>query len=164
MKKVFYCVYSLLFRVFRIFPVKENRVSLVSPHNSYFNDSLKFVKEGLEKRGEYDFNFVSSVQLGSLAGAVRFFTSNAYKTATSKYVFLNDNFMPFSGVNFSKKPLLSSFGTVRAHSKSSGLIQTFPTAKELLQKSVRKSMIISSFLQRTFQRFTLAHSVLTKAG
>ena len=103
MKKLFYYFYSFLFKIYRLFGVRENRISLVSPHNAYFTDSLKFVEDEFSKRGNYQFNRVSSNDLKSISGALKFFTKSAYKIATSKFIFLNDNFMPFSYVSFSDK-------------------------------------------------------------
>lgn len=146
MKRVLYFVYALLFRLFRIFPVKENRVSLVSPHNAFFNDSLKYVKEGLEKRGEYEFNFVSSARLGSFVGTVRFFTVNAYKIATSKYIFLNDNFMPFSGVDFSKKTTVVQLWHGQGAFKKFGLDSNLSKSERDLAKkcSEKYDLIVAS--------------------
>ena len=51
MKKLFYTIYAVIFRICRLFPVKRGRVALVSPHNADFNDSLGAVKTELERRG-----------------------------------------------------------------------------------------------------------------
>ena len=103
MKKIFYLLYAVLFKIYRLFPVKENRISLVSPHNSSFNDSLKFIKEEFENRGDFEFNFMSSAQLKSVKSLFGLFFKNAYLVATSRFVFLNDNFMPFANVTFAKE-------------------------------------------------------------
>ena len=134
MKKFFYFIYSFLFRIYRIFPVKENRISFVSPHNAGFNDSLKFVKEEFEKRGLYDYNFVSSNQLGSAKGAFSFFCVNAYKIATSRFVFLNDNFMPFSNVRFSKKTTVVQLWHGQGAFKKFGLSSNLSAQEKTLAK------------------------------
>lgn len=103
MKKLFYFIYAVFFTVFRLFPVNKKRVSLISPHNASFNDSLFYMEEEFKKHGDYLFNRVSGEDLKSAGKALMFFTKKAYLTATSKFVFLNDNFMPFSMVRFSKK-------------------------------------------------------------
>lgn len=134
MKKILYFVYSLCFGIFRLFPVRENRVSLISPHNSNFNDSLKYVRAELEKRGNYEFNCVSSKQLGSFKGIVDFFFGNCLKTATSKYVFLNDNFMPFSRVRFSEKTTVVQLWHGQGAFKKFGLDSNLSESERMLAK------------------------------
>lgn len=51
MKKLFYTIYAVIFRICRLFPVKRGRVALVSPHNADFNDSLGTVKAELRGAG-----------------------------------------------------------------------------------------------------------------
>lgn len=103
MKKFFYFIYAVMFYIFRIFPVRENKITLVSPHNSSFKDGLHEVEEAFKKRGEYVFCYISSKDLKSLKGVVRYFTKNVFSLATSKFIFLNDNFMPMANLSFSKK-------------------------------------------------------------
>ncbi len=59
MKKLFYTIYAVIFRICRLFPVKRGRVALVSPHNADFNDSLGAVKAELERRGGYDIKLIT---------------------------------------------------------------------------------------------------------
>ena len=134
MKKVFYFIYALLFKFYRLFPVRGNRVSLVSAHNSAFNDSLKNVREELDKRGEYEFNFVSSSQLNSLKGAASFFLQNAFKIATSRFVFLNDNFMPFANVKFSDKTTVVQLWHGQGAFKKFGLASPLSDSERKLAK------------------------------
>ena len=108
MKRLFYILYAAFFNICRIFPLKENRVTFLSPHRENFTDSLGMVLREAQKRGKYDIVKVSSADLDLNGGAkgllraVGFFTVKAYLLATSKYVFLNDNFMPMGSLNFSK--------------------------------------------------------------
>ena len=108
MKKLFYTIYAVIFRICRLFPVKRGRVALVSPHNADFNDSLGAVKAELERRGDYDIKLITrrDIELSKnpaklIKGAFRFFFVSSYRLATAQYVFLNDNFMPLAYINFS---------------------------------------------------------------
>lgn len=107
MKKLFYRLYALFFNLFRILlPLKSNRVAFVAPHNGGEHDSLGVMKKYVEALGKYETVSVSTRDLKisgfpSVFKAISFFTSGAAKLATSKYVFLNDNFMPMAGMNFS---------------------------------------------------------------
>lgn len=103
MKKLFYFLYSVFFHIMRIFPVKENRVVLLSPHNANFKDSLMYIREEFAKRGDFVFCEISSRELESIKTSLKFFTQKAYYLATAKYIFLNDTFMPMASLHFSKK-------------------------------------------------------------
>jgi len=119
LKKLFYALYALSFNICRIFPLKQKRVALVSPHNAGFNDSLGQIKKELEKRSEFDFVFISSRDLEivkqnsftqiikSVLCVLSFFTVKAYLLATSKYIFLNDNFMPMANLHFSGNAVIT---------------------------------------------------------
>ena len=68
MKKLFYTIYAVIFRICRLFPVKRGRVALVSPHNADFNDSLGAVKAELERRGSYDIKLITRRVIKELEG------------------------------------------------------------------------------------------------
>lgn len=104
MKELFYRLFAFFFNISSaLFSVKENRVTLLSPHNASFNDSLGEIRKELEGRGEYEFNLISHKDFASIASALFFFTKKAYLLATSRYVFMNDNFMPLGYLNFRKE-------------------------------------------------------------
>ena len=95
-------IYGLIFNIFRIFPVKYNRVSFITTKNASFESNLRFLAEELKTRetsnGEkYEYYFIPKDQ---------FSLSNMKKLATSKYVFLTDNFFALAFMNFSKKAKL----------------------------------------------------------
>ncbi len=127
MKRLFYILYAAFFNICRIFPLKENRVTFLSPHKENFTDSLGMVMREVEKRGEYDIVKVSSSDLdlnGGVKGifrAIGFFTVKAYLLATSKYVFLNDNFMPMGSLNFSKDAVITQLWHAEGVFKKFGL-------------------------------------------
>ncbi len=127
MKRLFYILYAAFFNICRIFPLKENRVTFLSPHRENFTDSLGMVLREVEKRGKYDVIKVSSADLdlnGGLKGifrAIEFFTVKAYLLATSKYVFLNDNFMPMGSLNFSKGAVITQLWHAEGVFKKFGL-------------------------------------------
>ena len=92
----------MIFNMFRIFPVKYNRVSFITTKNASFESNLRFLAEELKTRetsnGEkYEYHFIPKDQ---------FSLSNMKKLATSKYVFLTDNFFALAFMNFSKKTKL----------------------------------------------------------
>ena len=54
MKKIFYFLYAVFFNLCRIFPVKNNRIAFVAPHNGGEKDSLGVMRSYIEKVGGYD--------------------------------------------------------------------------------------------------------------
>ncbi len=147
MKKLFYALYALSFNICRIAPLKKNRVALVSPHNAAFNDSLGQIKREFEKRGEFEFVFISRKDLEivkqksltkiflSCFHAIGFFTVKAYRLATSKYVFLNDNFMPMAKLNFNKQAVITQLWHAEGAFKKFG--QALSVSKDIAQREAQ---------------------------
>ncbi len=132
MKKIFYSLYALFFNLSRIFPVKKNRVAFVAPHNGGEYDSLGILRAYIKEKGGYDIVTISTrdlrLDLSSLSSAVSsciraagFFTVKAKALATSKYVFLNDNFMPMALLKFSPKTVVTQLWHAEGAFKKFGL-------------------------------------------
>ncbi len=127
MKKLFYILYAAFFNICRIFPLKQNRVTFLSPHRENFTDSLGMVLKEVESRGGYDIVRISSSDLDVKNGikgifrVIAFFTVKAYLLATSKYVFLNDNFMPMGSLNFNKDAVITQLWHAEGVFKKFGL-------------------------------------------
>ena len=87
-------VFGKLFNVFSKFKINDNLVSFIIDSNESFSGNLVYIKEELEKRGNFQFNFYYKDKLS---------LSSLKKLATSKYVFLNDNFFPLAFMNFNSE-------------------------------------------------------------
>lgn len=132
MKKVLYRIYAIIFNILRIFPLKPNKITFLSPHNENFNDSLGAVMEELVRRDEfriirissYDARFdKSSVKavLKSIKNILKFYTVQVYHLATSGFVFLNDNFMPLGMLKFKDKAVITQLWHAEGVFKKFGL-------------------------------------------
>lgn len=126
MKRFFYLLYAAFFNICRIFPVKKSRVTFLSPHRENFTDSLGTVLKETESRGVWDIVKISSSELelkglSSVMTVLKFFTVKAYLLATSKYVFLNDNFMPMGSLHFCKKAVVTQLWHAEGVFKKFGL-------------------------------------------
>lgn len=122
MKNLFYRLFALFFNMSRtLFPVKRNRVVLLSPHNASFNDSLGEVKAELERIGGYEIGYISHADFASVPRAIVFFTKKAYFLATAKYVFMNDNFMPLGYLNFRDEAVIVQLWHAEGAFKKFGL-------------------------------------------
>ena len=148
MKNLFYSLYALFFNISRIFPIKKNRVALVAPHNGGSNDSLGVLKAFLEEKGGYDIVFIStndlkldfsgiSALIKSCLKAAGFFTFKAKALATSKFVFLNDNFMPMASLKFSKEAIVTQLWHAEGAFKRFGL--SAPLTEEIREREKRCS-------------------------
>ena len=142
MKKLFYTIYAVIFRICRLFPVKRGRVALVSPHNADFNDSLGAVKAELERHGDYDIKLITrrDIELSKnpaklIKGAFRFFFVSSYRLATAQYVFLNDNFMPLAYINFSPETKVVQLWHAEGVFKRFGLCSALPPEIEVLART-----------------------------
>lgn len=132
MKKLFYGIYAILFNFFRIFPLKANKISFLSPHNENFNDSLGAVMEEVIRRDDFRVIKISGADLKlvktsageflkSIGRAVSFFTVKAYHLATSGFVFLNDNFMPMGKLRFRQSAVITQLWHAEGAFKKFGL-------------------------------------------
>ncbi len=85
------------------------------------------VLKEVESRGEWEIVKISSSDLdlkGGIKGvlkAVVFFTVKAYLLATSKYIFLNDNFMPMSSLKFHQNAVITQLWHAEGVFKKFGL-------------------------------------------
>ncbi len=110
MKKLFYNLYAFLFNISAaLFGVKENRIAFISMHNENFKDSLGCVYESLKKENKYDFVLITREDLSvkKPLKALSFFLHKSRLLATSRYVFLNDNFMPMGKLKFRKEAIIT---------------------------------------------------------
>lgn len=125
MKSFFYALYALLFNInVKLFPVKENRVCFLSMHNEGFCDSLGSVYEELkEKRSDMEAVFITreDLSLKNPFKLVSFFLVKSRLLATSRYVFLNDNFMPMGKLDFRKEVTVTQLWHAEGAFKKFGL-------------------------------------------
>ena len=139
MKKLFYSLFALFFNISRIFPIKNNRVALLAPHRGGSHDSLSEIGAYFENKGGYDVNLISTSQLSSFGGALDFFINKSRLLATSKYVFMNDNFMPMASLNFSDKATITMLWHAEGAFKKFGLMtELSPKIRERIEACSKK--------------------------
>lgn len=111
MKYLKHRIYGSLFRLFKFTSVKENRVSFIIDSRESFKGNLDYIKKEFEMRGNFEFHFFYKDQfsLGSFK-----------KLATSKYIFLNDNFFPLAFMKFNKKSIIVQLWHAPGASKKFG--------------------------------------------
>lgn len=137
MKNFFYRIFALFFRFYRILPVKESRITMLAPHPGSLHDSLSELKEYIENKGGYE---VNKIQVpSSAAGFIKFFLLDSRILATSRFIFLNDNFMPLADLDFSEKTVITQLWHGEGAFKKFGLATDIPDdIKQRVKKSSEK--------------------------
>ncbi len=153
MKKLFYSLYALFFNISRILlPLKNNRIAFVAPHNGGCGDSLGVLRAFIESKNKYDVITIStndlrldfsgiSAFIKSCFRAFCFFTVKAKALATSKYVFLNDNFMPMASLRFSTDAVITQLWHAEGAFKRFGL--SAPLTDEVREREKKCSKKLS---------------------
>lgn len=132
MKKFLYRFYAFLFNIAaRLFPLKKNRAAFISMHNENFNDSLGEVMREFEKRG-FDCVLITrrdlDISFKNIGRVFGFFFIKSRLLASSKYVFLNDNFMPMAFLNFKEGAVVTQLWHAEGAFKRFGLSIEQPEA------------------------------------
>lgn len=150
MKAFFYRIYAFLFNLSaHLFPLRENRAAFVSMHNENFNDSLGEVMREFQKRG-FDCVFITrrdlDVKFQNVPRVFSFFFKKSRLLATSKYVFLNDNFLPMAFLNFKKGAVVTQLWHAEGAFKRFGLSIDQPEAlrKNEISANRRLSFVVCS--------------------
>lgn len=102
-----YQLFALFYNFFRIFPVKNNKVSFIGWREVNHNGNLGQVQQELDRRNNFHYHFIykdeysaaSSSFLNQILTLTRLFLVKSYHLATSHYIFLSDNFLPLAYMN-----------------------------------------------------------------
>lgn len=119
-------IYGKLFSLFKIFPINKSKVSFVVDSNKSFKGNLDYIRKELEKRGNFEFNFFYKDRISF---------SNFKNLATSKYIFLNDNFFPLAFMNFRDEAFVIQLWHAPGASKKFGGSVCSPSEREILSKA-----------------------------
>ena len=136
MKFLKHKIYGSIFTLFKSFPVKNERISFIIDSDESFKGNLDYIKKEFEKRGNFEFNFFYKDKI----------SLNAFKyLATSKYVFLNDNFFPLAFMSFKDETKVVQLWHAPGASKKFGGSVASPEDVEMLSKiSENTDYLISS--------------------
>lgn len=133
MKKLFYSLYALFFSISRrLFPLNKNKIAFVAPHHGGEADSLGILRRYVLEKGGFEIVTISTSDLHidtssvgklffSIIKAIGFFTVKAKALATSKYIFLNDNFMPMASLDFHDNAVITQLWHAEGAFKKFGL-------------------------------------------
>lgn len=110
MKNTEYKLFAAFFNFYRrLFKIKNNKVSLIIINKNKFRGNLRYIYNELNQRNknleyniisrdEYSLSGVNSVSgfLRKIFVLLRLFLVKSYRLAVSRYIFLNDNFLPMA--------------------------------------------------------------------
>ncbi len=157
MKNIKYKLFAYFFNFFRIYPIKNNSISLVIKHATHFKGNLKYVYDELKKDSNFELNLIyteyvvdkNSIKdiLSSLAHIFKLFIFRTYQLARSDYIILNDNFLPMAYMDINTKTTVIQLWHAAGAFKKFGLsTETDPNVIEILKKISKKLdyVIVSS--------------------
>lgn len=133
----FHKIFGFIFNIFSKFPVKNNQISFICDSNESFKGNLDYIRKEFEKRGNFKFNFYFKDQLS---------LNKFYNLATSKYVFLDDNFFPMAFMNFNSKSTVVQLWHAPGAFKKFGASSGDENEVKMLKKISNKTdyLIVSS--------------------
>ena len=117
-------IYGLLFKLFKQTEINNKMVSFIIDSRESFKGNLDYIKKEFEKRGDFKFHFFYKDKLSF--GSFK-------KLASSKYVFLNDNFFPLAFMNFNPETIVVQLWHAPGASKKFGGSVDFES-REILAK------------------------------
>lgn len=104
-------IYGALFSLFKVFPIDKNKITFIVDSRESFKGNLDYIKNEFEKRGNFEFYFFYKDKL----------SFKAFKDlATSKFIFLNDNFFPMAFMNFKDETIVTQLWHAPGASKKFG--------------------------------------------
>lgn len=149
-------VFGKIFNIFTKSSINNNLISFIIDSNESFSGNLEYIKNEFQKRGNYEFNFYYKDQLSF---------SSLKKLATSKYVFLNDNFFPLAFMNFNKKTLVVQlWHAPGAFKKFGGSVENKEMLK-LISDNTDFLIVTSTFIEDYYREaFQIAKSKIKPLG
>ena len=118
-------IFALFFNFFNLFALKNNKISFIKDSNESFNGNFKFIQEELENHENFQFNtfFKDKFSLKAF-----------YNLATSKYIFLNDNFFSMAFMNFKSDVLILQLWHAPGAFKKFGASISNDVEKKMIEK------------------------------
>ncbi|MBQ7927688.1 MAG: CDP-glycerol glycerophosphotransferase family protein [Methanobrevibacter sp.] len=149
MKFLKHRVYGAIFNLFKVFPINSKKITFIVDSRESFKGNLDYIKTEFDKRGTFEFNFFYKDKL----------SITAFKDlATSKYIFLNDNFFPIAFMNFKSESIVTQlWHAPGAFKKFGGSVSGEEERQMLLKISnntdylITSSKNIESFYSEAFQ-------------
>ena len=129
--------FGKLFNIFTKFPVNNNLISFIIDSNESFSGNLEYIKNEFEKVGDFEFNYYYKDKLS---------ITSLKKLATSKYVFLNDNFFPLAFMKFNNKTsVIQLWHAPGAFKKFGGSVENASMLKQI-SKNTDYLIITSEYI------------------
>lgn len=149
-------IFGKLFNIFTKLPIDNNLISFIIDSNESFSGNLEYIKDEFEKRGNFKFHFYykDKLSFGSLK-----------KLATSKYIFLNDNFFPFAFMKCdSQTTVIQLWHAPGAFKKFGGSVENASMLK-MISNNTDYLIITSKFIEDYYsEAFQIDKSKIKSLG
>ena len=136
-KKIGYVVFAFFFTIFRCFSVNEKKVFCIATHDSSSEGNIGIVVDRLKKE-KPDIKIEMLRDKDSFKNVFRFFIQIPYHMASSKNIFMDNEFMPMAHLPISKKAnviqLWHGTGTIKKFGLDSEKGQIAKRAKKCNEK------------------------------
>lgn len=164
MKVIGYRIFALVFYLCRIFPIKKNHCFLVMTHDTSPEGNVGAVEKYLKhfKPNVYEFHRLRRKDTDFFGEhkwkkVINFFLVKPYELATSKYIFLDNIFLPMAYLKFNKDVKIVQFwhgtGTIKkfgSHSNSGPLKVLENKANQTITHLVVNSDYTRNLYQQVF--------------
>lgn len=137
MKRLLYSIFALLCNIScRLFSTRPDNALFISMHNEGFRDSLGVMYERLLLKEGFGVAVLTRKDLSPRhpLRALHFFFYGAKMVAKSKYIFLNDNFMPLGQIRLRPEALVIQLWHAEGAFKKFGLSIEQPPAVRAREK------------------------------
>lgn len=107
-KKIGYWIFAFFFYIFRVCPLKKDKVFCIMTHDGSSGSSVGVVVEALKKKSDnYQFYYMKKndrehAKKHILKAFYLFFMEKSYHMATASFVMLDNIFLPMAYLNFKK--------------------------------------------------------------
>lgn len=109
MKELGYHIFAFLCRFFSLFRIKSNRVFLIMTHDAGATGNVAVMRDYMAKRGSYKFIELKRDDTRfnrSVIKAFKFFFYYSYHLARSKYVIMDNMFLPYAFIKPHKNAII----------------------------------------------------------
>lgn len=101
-KKLGYYLFAAFFALFRIFPLRENKIFLVATHDDSPEGNIGLVREAFRQRRP-ELRFHTLIKRDGIRRPFSFFIVRAYHMATAGTIIMDNIFMPMAYTPLSKR-------------------------------------------------------------
>lgn len=159
-------IFAFVFNIFnRLFKLDNSLITFVDKLDTHFSGNLYEIKNEIMKRNQgYTFHIIYANDIRpnkhKLFKYIKLFTVHNYYLAKSKYIFLNDNFIPMEHMNFKNDVIITQVWHALGAFKKSGMpILQNEKEKQSLINSNKKIKVLCCSSEKIKEIYSMAFGV-----